>query len=340
MAIKIGSRAIFMLLAVFAAAWLVFFSDQSTEVPPIGSGIAPLPAVDPLPASNRRLAAGQSGYLGAVSSQPTPVPESFVYGAVNDAVMRTETLLRRERGDHVSLEASSAKTVWTVQAGPRSGPGDEEKDALNRVTIRLDELDGGRHGLTETKVEPLAEMVASMTRRGTVQSKRVTFPAFSAERRAPSAHLARQMKRELRRWPVPFAPDAVFSERYYAERADLMALIERLTGVHLPEVSLRSAPVEGGVSNAGWTTIADRQAVLLTFHLEAAGETRASAPGSWTGPSATVHGARVKVEGYQAIDVQSGLVAEGYLRVLFTQQWPKKRQQQNTAIIATTTTTF
>lgn len=309
--------------------WLVV-AQPLADAPTNVIGEARLPDGDPLPGSTQRLSLGISGYEGAVAPLSLPVPGSFTYGPVVDAVTKTRTILRREQDGHVTVEAASATMEWTIQAEATGGG--------RTFLLRLQDIDDGRAGLPLVAKGPLAQAFIRGTELGVVRSRQITFPAFAEVGAKPGSVLGERLTQWLNRAPVPFAvPTAATSERYFAERRHVLSLVYRLTGIRLPALSLGSV-VEGGIWNAGGTVIDGRNAILLEFDLTSTGSTRARRLRYETGPM--LHEANLSVKGYLAIDALSGLIADGYLRVLHESTGIPDKVPKSIAVITTTRTTF
>lgn len=237
-----------------------------------------------------RLASGVSGYQGEVRPLTTPI--SLEFGEVTDARMTIKTTERRQDGTTAKESASEVSGRWTARQTP-----------LNTILdLRIVEYKDARG--TRTARQPLLQMIVLASRAGASRDISISFPgvreAGGAEPTKDS-EVYKTFVKALESSLIPFAPMIrQVGDPVYAK--DMVDMIGLMIGSPISEADRRAITTSGGISAVGLTTVNGRLSLLARLD----------------GTVAMRDGARTiefRVEGYNAIDLVTGLVNEGLGRV-------------------------
>ncbi len=255
--------------------------------------------------SLRLVRGGAGGYAGEI--RPFTTPLSPEYGPVSDARL-TLTFMAREWGPRNTLSKSDSATIlWTTRSV--SPPGRAATD--RELDLRLLSL-GAATELSQAGVH-LAQMVVEASPRGELGQRIVTFPASAGQNSQPLPKAeARAMQNLLDSLPLRLGPMTAVPGNLAIPAEDLRSFLSSLMGTGLGGNYYKSQSggrqMLGGAEAVGLTTIGGREAVLLRLGLRW---------NEWSG-HALAKGSRTTktdVEGFIAVDLATGLISEGYIRL-------------------------
>lgn len=257
----------------------------------LGGCETPVPGETNLTQGLGRLATGLSGYQGEV--RPITSAINLEYGEVTDARITMKTVTRTQDGAAATERSNEVAMKWTARHASQNSIFD----------IRVAEYKEARGTLAPR--QPLIQMIVLASRDGAdVRDVSVAFPGVKELGRPEptrDSEVYKSFVKIAERAFVPFARsirqagDPVYSK-------DLADMIAQLIDAPLTEADRRSMTMRGGISAVGLTTVRGRLSLLAPTD----------------GTIAMSEGARfieIRMEGFQAVDLVTGLVNDGLARV-------------------------